>query len=201
MSRLILWFSAGPTLCLEKTLFRHPAFDGEAYAIRAKIHNGPSAAAAFHWSPAVRAMAILMLRTAALGNERACLIGPLHSPAAALDSAISKTPRWLQCVFGRDRGGSIIARRLFPRSNPERKRPGPVAVTVNHRMLEPAGISILINGVQISDAEQLLASAASIERGFADAVLLPPLFPAITPCRGFLCPECGRPLEPGPICL
>lgn len=81
--------------------------------------------------------------------------------AVAFDSALSKEPHWLSEMFGTDASGRAMAKRLFIRENPERKRPGPVIVALNRLALPPENIAIRLgNGRQIdaTEAQSLLSS-------------------------------------------
>lgn len=100
----------------------------------------------------MKAFVALLLRFRLMKNgDVARLVGGAGSPAGALDSAISKSPAWLLDVLGYDAQGTPYARRIFRRLNPERKRPGPVEVLVNDRLLSPDDVKIVVNGVACFD--------------------------------------------------
>jgi hypothetical protein len=99
-----------------------------------------------------------------MGPESAVLQGCSGSPAASLDYALSKQPAWLSEMFGCDVYDTSFARRLILRTNPERKRPGPVVLAVNHVYLSAASIEVHVDGA-LAAASQLahLASHLSDE--------------------------------------
>ena len=103
----------------------------------------------FAWTSAVKSLAILLVRTALSAytsdGSPAVMEGTQKSLAASLDYALAKMPCWLLDMFGTTSAGEGLARRLFPRSNPERKRPGPVSIKVNQNMLAAKDISLFMN--------------------------------------------------------
>jgi hypothetical protein len=88
--------------------------------------------------------------------------GEANSMAASLDYAISKQPTWLTEMFGCDQDGISLARRMILRTNPERKRPGPVTLGLNMNYVAVENISIILNGKTPTD-EQLLGLSRSLE--------------------------------------
>jgi hypothetical protein len=94
------------------------------------------------------------------------LSGNQGSAAAALDYALSKSPQWLYDFFGADSSGTLIARRLFSRINPERKRPGPVKLAVNERFCPSKSIHIRRDGYELSDLKSLIALEAAMRGSF-----------------------------------
>jgi hypothetical protein len=89
------------------------------------------------------------------------VIGYKGSLAASLDYAVSKQPTWLVEMCG-SRGGGTLSRRVFIRSNPERKRPGPVIVALNDQSLPGSGIHIVVNGVPVTKEDELRSLLARI---------------------------------------
>mgnify|MGYP000591045790 CR=1 FL=1 len=170
MAKLTLWLTAAHSLALEKTSFSHPIVGGELKAVRGKTCGAYHGYSTFQWTPAVQSMVLLVLKTAALGKENrlseALIEGGQGSPASSLDYSIGKAPAWMLDVFGVDRSGLPLAKRLFRRTNPERKRNGPVAVAINESMLPSSAISIFINHQEIQDSKTLLKAAEEIERCF-----------------------------------
>ena len=162
MSHFALHFcSFNGKLFLERTSFSHPVTGDEHLTIRGKTPGAFHGYGNFQWTQAVQAMSTLLIRVKAL--EHAVLIGQAGSLAASLDYSISKTPNWISDMFGSDSHGTSIARRLFQRTNPERKRGGSVAVSWNTRMLPPEEIQIMIDGVWIESQRTLLAYADMLD--------------------------------------
>ena len=76
---------------------------------------------------------------------------------------IGRQALWILELFGSDRDGVSLAKRFFRRTNPERKRPGPVSVAVNLSMISPESIRIEFDGLDISNDKELLRLAENIE--------------------------------------
>ena len=119
-------------------------------------------AGSFQWTNAVKALALLMVRTALKPTE-AVLRGDAHSLAASLDYAISKQPLWLLEMFGSDQRGACLIRRMVLRANPERKRPGPVTLGVNQLYLPLEAIRVFLNGRECT-GDALVALAQRLGR-------------------------------------
>jgi len=97
--------------------------------------------------------------------ESVSLTGLEGSPAASLDYAIAKETSWLQSMFGLDFDGSLVAKKIFRRRNPERRRPGPVVISIDPELLSAQNIQIFVDGETVSNsivlrqmAEQILAT-------------------------------------------
>jgi hypothetical protein len=114
-------------------------------SVRGKTGGPFRTAGSFQWTSAVKALALLLARTC-VNPAEALLRGDGSSLAASLDYAISKQPAWLTEMFGCDQQGICLARRLILRTNPERKRPGPVTLGINQLYLDAAAISVYANG-------------------------------------------------------
>lgn len=170
MAKLAFWFTTEAVPTLEKTLFCHTALEAEARAVRGKTAGAYQGFNTFQWTPAVQSMAVLILRTSALaqgpGGAEAILEGHKDSLASSLDYSIGKAPCWILDVFGVDKAGNPLAKRLFRRTNPERKRKGPVAVAINEQMLSRTDINIFIDGRAARDPELLKRMADEIEAAF-----------------------------------
>lgn len=67
-------------------------------------------------------------------------------------------------MFGRDKGGHAFAKRLFNRTNAERKRAGPVVVAFNEHILSPENISIVLDGKMVRDCRTLALLASHVEQ-------------------------------------
>jgi hypothetical protein len=126
-------------------------------------------AGTFHWSSGVRAAAALSLRHILSDKNPIIdryLSGSQASLAASLDYALSKHPAWLLDMFGVQKNGLLIAKRLFLVTNPNQKRPGPVAVAINEFSLAPSDIRVFYNGHQAVDFVELLNILRAIEPTF-----------------------------------
>ena len=148
------------SLTLNRTSFRHPLLQGELVTIRGA--TAPHSFGNFRWSSGVRALALLLVKQSVVLEQRrngtedpsvpAAIEGGDHSPAASLDYAISKQPLWLQDMFGVSPQGLQLARVLFRRINPDRKRPGPVIIFISNKEFD---VSVEVDGRGIRDANEL----------------------------------------------
>ena len=119
----------------------------------------------FAWSAGVRALTILLLKMALNRPGDLSLIGHIGSPAATLDYALSKEPKWLEDFFGVTAQGHSQAKNLFGRRNSERKRPGPVEVFGSERHLPPEAIQVYLNG-ELQSSATLPALISALESEF-----------------------------------
>ena len=106
----------------------------------------------FPWSRAVQAVTVLLLRLVVHRLDSSispCIKGEQGSLAASLDSALSKETRWICEMFGFDSHGRAVARKITTRSNPERKRPGPVTISFKPQVINETEIKIFLNGTLI----------------------------------------------------
>lgn len=155
---------------LVKTLFRRAG--GPVHtALRGRTGNADPQRGAFHWSSAVKAVSILLVKSVLASKDTASrhtatLEGSGGSLASSLDYAISKGPIWTSDMFGRTEDGRSGIRRIFTRSNAERKYPGPVVLAVDSNNLPPSQVSIWWDGRRIAEAPDL---AALCERLLIDA--------------------------------
>ncbi len=142
--------------------FAHPLLEDERSSAR-----GKDSRFCFQWSQGVRALALLTVRTALSATDPCAadvaLSGEGNSLAASLDYAITKQPRWIEDMFGLDARGRSLVRRIIKRSNPERKREGPVTLTVNEAALPPQSIEIFQSGRKIVDADMLRRLAEQLQ--------------------------------------
>ena len=161
MIRMTLSFiTSENSIALNRTSFRHPLLQEETVAIRGA--TAPNTFGNFRWSSGVRALALLMIRHALVLDKRrnggkelcepAAIEGGEHSLAASLDYALSKQPLWLQDMFGVSPQGGQLARLLFRRINPDRKRPGPVVIFIANKDFD---VSVEVNGGKIHDVSNL----------------------------------------------
>lgn len=165
MNTIQLYFSGGSSPELQKTVFRNAADNQELRAIRGRTPGAFSDHGTFLWTSAVQALCVLLLRSAASrhSDQQATLEGESGSLASALDYALSKQVAWLFDIFGSDGSGDTLARRLIARTNPERKRPGPVVISLNPRGLRAEGISVFIDNALLSSASEISAIAQQLE--------------------------------------
>jgi hypothetical protein len=155
----------------ELRLYRVESMYGSV--MRDAVHGDPadrsSSVGLFPWSRAVRALSALVIRTVVASRESDVtpyVAGEGGSLAAALDGALSKEPRWLRECFGVLESGEPVSRRLFTRSNPGRKRLGPVAVALSSRVPRNK-ILILLNGEVVDSTSELRRMMEALERIWA----------------------------------
>jgi hypothetical protein len=162
MEIFILKFSQEPTIALLETYFKNPLDNSVSRCVRGRTGGAYEGFGSFCWSKGVWALSTLLVRykRRSLRNEaleHGLLVGYAGSLAATLDWAISKESVWLLDMFGADSGGRPVARRLLLRSNPCLKRPGPVSIGVNSRILPQEQLRIYLNGSPAEDLETLIA--------------------------------------------
>lgn len=157
MRSLKMYFECGQ---LTEVLFHENTNSEPRRTIRGKTGGAFRYAGSFQWTSAVKALSLLVTKTAM--NPQNCTIQGLGgSLAASLDYALSKQPVWLSEMFGCDQQGISFARRLVLRTNPERKRPGPVVLGVNHVYMPVSSIEVYVDGELCSGAK-LLSLVASL---------------------------------------
>jgi hypothetical protein len=132
MSSFSLWISGAEDPQLSMTEFSHPALSQDvARCVRGKVEGAFQEYGSFQWTRAVKALTILcMYSRLVVDSSQPLLSGEGGSLASSLDYAIGKVPTWLQEMFGTNRSGVSLISRIIERSNPERKRPGPVALSL-----------------------------------------------------------------------
>ncbi len=159
-NKLELYFSSRPATRLERTVFTHELLSAPMVSVLGTPGAaGKRSSCVFPWTAAVQTIASLLV-SSKLESEPFILEGGEGSAASSLDAALSKPPNWLLDMFGSDSHGSAIAGRLFKRSNPERKRPGPVAVALNPSQLGPEGVRVFIDMTEAGNTQlQELAQA------------------------------------------
>lgn len=170
MDTMTLWFSNPSDPFLSRTEYVVNASGTKLVAVRGKTSAAFGPVGTFQWTSAVQAMTVIVLRTALLRHATskeesiALISGDRGTLAASLDYCISKCPLWLLDMFGTDSKGMTRTRRLFLRSNPERKRGGDVTISVNQHLLEPHNIRCMMQGCEISSSEALGALINQIEK-------------------------------------
>lgn len=159
MSVLQLAFSRDHGIELNETSFTLYAGSKPQHAIRGRTSGAYTGYGTFQWSQAVRALSALFLKYAAAGlrgdSSEGKLAGAHGSLAASLDYAIDKGPLWLADMFGVDSQGRLLARRAFLRTNPGRKRTGPVVIAVNGNFVAAQSIQIILEGTLVKDPNKI----------------------------------------------
>ncbi len=131
-------------------------------AVRGKTGGAFAGHGSFHWSIAVRALAVLAIKTSLAARGSPCeplLVGEKGSLAASLDYAISKETHWLVDVFGVSDGRNPNFKKVFKRTNSGRKRIGPVAISLSRQLMQPGAIVIRLNSFDVG----LLVEGRSIK--------------------------------------
>lgn len=169
MSKLLIQFSSDSNPELLSVSFEHSLLGQSRYAVRGKSSGAHTAQGTFQWTSAVQALTIFLLHTAAACRRTD--YSPLKLPifegnssslASALDYALGKQPSWLIDVFGVDKRQRSLARRLIKRSNPERKRKGPVQLSLNSHFLAPEEIEVRVGNNVVLNADYLEHLAEAI---------------------------------------
>ena len=167
VTELGLWFSSKPQLELIKTTFRTPVVKEEVIAIRGKTAGAFGTNVTFQWTSAVQAISILLLRAAGHGLRNFKSLLPLlqgekNTLAASLDAAIYKGVAWLD-LFGANSSGESLSRRILTRSNPGRRRAGPVMLALNEHVLPNKAIAVYIDELRVEDSKVIERYANVIE--------------------------------------
>jgi hypothetical protein len=147
---------------LFEVIFTDRASGLHCHCVRGKGAGAYHSAGSFQWTAAVKGLALLLVR-AVSGLDPHVIHGYAGSLASSLDYAISKQPVWISDMFGFDAAGTCLVRRLVRRTNPERKRPGPVVLSLNERFMPSGAITIFVNGIPCS-REELVVLAAALSR-------------------------------------
>lgn len=149
-------------------------------------HNSGS----FTWSQGVQGLVDLFLavKIAALDSRQGSILGERGSLAASLDFSIAKNGQWLADMFGVYSDGSLRARRILRRTNPERKRPGPVEIFINPAIISPSAVTIQLDGRTLENREDLqrirgLLAGGTAKRAPANSDL--PESPLVSPKHGW----------------
>lgn len=162
----IFHFEGSSRIELVKTEVRIAGIARTLSCIRGKTAGAYVSYGSFQWTSGVRGVCAAFLRfvlSAEGDTVDFCLIGGKGSLAASLDYALSKGPAWLSEMFGAGIGGSQLARRIFKITNPNRKRPGPVAISVNKNVVSADQVQIYWENKLVTDTTQLYAMLVGIE--------------------------------------
>ena len=170
MISLSLWFTDDPQPTLRETSFAHPLLAGDLRSVRGKTSGAQRNLGSFQWTPAVKALSFLLLNHLAEGRAEGAatsstgfiLSGEAGTLASTLDYALSKQPAWLLDMFGVDKHGTPIINRLIRRTNPERKRPGPVSLALQPQAPGTLRIKVFLGLRELSLATEILALAEQI---------------------------------------
>ncbi len=167
---ILLHFAGNPKVELIRTEFYDLSRQCTKVCVRGKATDTPSTGS-FQWTTGVRALCAVFLRFAISDQDDQlgyCLQGTRGSLASSLDYALSKSPTWLVEMFGTGANGTPYARRLFRISNPNRKRPGPVVISVNNNALQSQCIQIVVDGSLVTDRNDLRNLLDQIEDAEGD---------------------------------
>jgi hypothetical protein len=162
----IFHFEGSSRIELVKTEVRVAGIPRTLSCIRGKTAGAYVSYGSFQWTSGVRGVCASFLRfvlSEAGDTVDFCLVGGKGSLAASLDYALSKGPSWLGEMFGSGIGGSQLARRIFKITNPNRKRPGPVAISVNKNVVSVDQLQIYWDNKLVTDPTQLYAMLVGIE--------------------------------------
>ena len=151
MDEVRLYFTTGRVL----RLFRIECIAGSArhVAVVSGSRAGGDGVGVFRWSRGVKVVSILFVRLALATVDSSIeprIEGGRGSLAASLDGVLSQEPMWLVEMFGVVNKTNPRCRRFFVRSNPGRKRCGPVAVSISHRV-RSEHVRIFLNNTPASD--------------------------------------------------
>jgi hypothetical protein len=82
---------------------------------------------------------------------------------------------FLSAIEGVDALGNCIARRFIHRTNSERKRPGPVSLSLNQKYLESRMIEVVVDGRLVLDVHEIAAVRRAITKKDEEATVDVPL--------------------------
>ncbi len=173
-SSLSLWFVKGKSSAPElwRTEFLCPLLKEKIVCIRGRTAGVLRQAGSFQWTSGVQALSYLLVSSLASIPEKEsfALCGFRGSSALALDYSLSKKPLWLLDMFGSDSSGAPIALRMFIRSNPEGKLPGPIMISLNERFFSRQQIKIFLNDSEVLNTVQLTLLAHAVNKAWANQV-------------------------------
>ena len=155
-----LHFAGKGDVQLVETYFSDSAAGTQLVSVRGKTAGAFRDAGTFQWTSAVRGLCVLCIKTVLAHRYPADsptrhILGFQTSLAASLDYAITKQPSWIRDMFGLDVKGNTLAQRLIARTNPNRKRPGPVILGLNERALPTEAIRVYWNGEKVEQFDTL----------------------------------------------
>lgn len=152
-----LCFTGDSAIELQQTAFSSPLVESLQKAIRGKTGGAFGQIGTFQWTPAVQALCVFFLQETLRQDSDVAPVfsGEAGSLAASLDSALGKPPQWMLDMFGITESGDAIAKRLILRTNPDRKKPGPVFLSLNAKILSRTQIAVLLNDQPVTKREEL----------------------------------------------
>lgn len=169
MPKIILDFVSENGLQLCETRFSHPLAGDDKCCVRGKLSGAYDGYGTFQWTKAVQGLTLLLVRAKIHDAFQSTnpmmgphLIGHRLSPAASLDYALDKQTTWLVDMFGCDKYGMCLARRMIKRTNSGRKRAGPVSLSLNSKFLETNDIEVMLDRSVIQDTQKLMEIYAGI---------------------------------------
>lgn len=149
--------------------YRPTGWPEELLSVRGRTAGAYGNAGTFQWTAAVQGVCAVLLKAILhdkMADSQPYISGERSSIAASLDYALAKGPAWLFDMFGVTSLGGLRAKRLFRITNPSRKRPGPVVVSLNTNILPSSNIRVTLNGTPVEDTCLLLRMVESfLERG------------------------------------
>ncbi|RIL08741.1 MAG: hypothetical protein DCC75_08165 [Proteobacteria bacterium] len=170
---LQLWFDSNSQELL-RSVFQFSPDSAPCVCVRGRERGVyRDATGTFQWTLALHALAILLVRTKQFCVEKrpiheAQMEGGSNSPAASLDYAISKQPRWLLDLFGTDKDGRSHIRRFLHRTNSERRLSGNVHIAWNSQCFDPMRIEVYLDEQLLTSPENLATLATELERQWTD---------------------------------
>ncbi len=169
--QLYLSFASADEPQLLEIRFSHDWLTQEIKGVRGSMPGAHIGYSTFRWSPAVHALCILLVETAAGAKAPQQYVYPYlegekGSAAASLDFAITKQPNWTIDLFGCDRRGNSYLKRIVCRSNSEQKRPGPVRLALHNRLFPASCITVVLDGKELSTESRLKELAFELKRSW-----------------------------------
>jgi len=151
--------------------FSFPYLGIQSRLTRGKDYFRGSATGSFQWTSAVRAFLVHVVRLAAARSHSPGLSEAItgkgllddRESALTLEYAIDRTPEWLLALFGSDKSGRPLAKRLFRRNSSSRKRGEPVTVELNDAWWSDIVVELFWNGKPVDelDIHQVIAESLS----------------------------------------
>lgn len=159
---------------LSAVRYRAAGSADERISVRGKTSGAYVNAGTFQWTSAVQGVCAVMLTAVLHEKWNQCALpyiqGEHASLASSLDYALTKGPLWIAEMFGTTSLGTLRAKRLFRVSNPNRKRAGPVTISLNHNLLAVDDVRITLDGVLVQEPLTLLDMLQNLSRSEAQVV-------------------------------